>query len=79
MFHPLAPNLSEMSTEELNQKVAEINKRLNQAYRFGPSGAIQQLNMLAMHYQEELGRRYQKQMEEMAAKNPDFKNIIDIK
>jgi hypothetical protein len=79
VFHPLAPDLSGMSQDELNKKTAELSSRLSQAYRFGPSGAVQQLQMLQMHYQEELNRRYQKQIEDMAKKNPDFDKIIDIK
>ena len=79
MFHPLAPNLSELSDEELSNKQADLSRRLNQAYRFGPSGAVQQLQMLLVHYQEEQGRRIQKQMEDMANKSANFKNIIDIK
>ena len=79
MFHPLAPDLSGMSQDELNKKAAELSSRLNQAYRFGPSGAVQQIQMLQVHYQEELNRRYQKQMDDIAQKNPDFNKIIDIK
>jgi len=68
-----------MSQDELNKKTAELSGRLSQAYRFGPSGAVQQLQMLQYHYQEELNRRYQKQMDDIAKKNPDFNKIIDIK
>lgn len=79
MFHPLAPNLSEMPLDELNKKHAELITRLNQAYRFGPSGAIQQLQMLQFHYQEEIQRRNAQQLEEMQKNSKNFKNIIDIK
>jgi hypothetical protein len=83
MYHPLAPDLSGMSTEELHKKFNDLVSRMNQAYRFGPSSAIQQLQMLQMHYQEEISRRNQKQMEEMQAqmekRRPGFDKIIDIK
>jgi SAM-dependent MidA family methyltransferase len=79
MFHPLAPNLSELSSEELNKKHGELISRLNQAYRIGPSGIVPQLQMMLTHYSEELQRRQAKQLEELTKQSPNFKNIIDIK
>jgi hypothetical protein len=78
MFHPLAPNLSELSNEELNKKHGELLTKMNQAYRFGGGGVVQQMQMLLFHYTEELQRRQQQQMDEIAKQNPNFKNIIDI-
>lgn len=79
MFHPLAPNLSELSNEELNKKHTELITRLNQAYRMGPFGIVPQLQMMLSHYTEELQRRQEKQLEEMNKQSSNFKNIIDIK
>jgi hypothetical protein len=82
MWHPLVPDLSGLSMEELSKKHSEIMNRLNQAYRFGPSGAVQQLHLLQQSYTEELQRRQARQMEEMQEQmrknNPNFKDIIDI-
>jgi hypothetical protein len=79
VFHPLAPNLSELSTDELNKKYNELSTRLGQAYRFGMSSAVQQLQMLQMHYQEEIQRRQAQQIEEMQKHSKNFNKIIDIK
>jgi len=68
-----------MPLDELSKKHAELITRLNQAYRFGPGGAIQQLQMLQFHYQEEIQRRNAQQLEEMQKNSKNFKNIIDIK
>lgn len=68
-----------MPLDELNKKHAELITRLNQAYRFGPSGAIQQLQMLQFHYQEEIQRRNAKQLEDMQKNSKNFNKIIDIK
>jgi hypothetical protein len=68
-----------MPLDELNKKHGELITRLNQAYRFGPSGAIQQLQMLQFHYNEEIQRRHAQQLEEMQKNSKNFKNIIDIK
>lgn len=78
MFHPLAPDLSELSTEDLNKKYNDLMQRLNQAYRFGPVSVIPQMQMLQSHFQGELQRRNQKQLEEMEKNSKNFKNIIDI-
>lgn len=79
MYHPLAPNLSELSTDDLNKKYNDLSQRLNQAYRFGMSGAVQQLQMLQMHYQEEIQRRHAQQLEDMQKNTKNFNKIIDIK
>lgn len=79
MYHPLAPNLSELSTDDLNNKYNDLSQRLSQAYRFGMSSAVQQLQMLQMHYQEEIQRRHAQQLEDMQKNNKNFNKIIDIK
>ena len=79
MFHTLAPNLSELSSDELNKKHSELISRLNQAYRMGPIGIVPQLQMLLGHYTEEIQRRQAQQLEELSKQSANFKNIIDIK
>lgn len=79
MTHPLAPDLSQLSQEELTNKYNDLMSRMNQAYRIGPVGMIPQMQMLLQDYKEELGRRQQKQLEEMEKTSSSFKNIIDIK
>jgi hypothetical protein len=79
MFHPLAPNLSEVSSDDLQKKYGELSSRMSQALRFGPSSAVPQLQMLMAHYQDEISRRNQKQLEELEKTSKKFKGIIDIK
>lgn len=79
MFHPLAPDLKDLTTEELHAKYNDLVSRMNQAYRFGPAQAIPQLQMLQAHYQTEIQNRNAKQMEEMQKTSKNFKNIINIK
>jgi len=78
-MHPLAPNLSDLTDDELHKKFGELQKRYGQAYRFGPQSIIPQLQMLMQDYQYEINLRNQKQLEELnksASKGP--KGIIDI-
>jgi hypothetical protein len=77
-MHPLIPDLTDVSTEELHKKYNELLQKLNQAYRFGPSGIIPQMQMIIENYRHEMDVRNRKLMEEMEAKNDKFKGIIDI-
>lgn len=78
MTHPLVPDLSQLSQEELAGKYNDLMSRLNQAYRIGPMALIPQMQMLLDDYRAELGQRQQKQLAEMEKTGSSFKNIIDI-
>lgn len=81
-MHPLAPNLSELTMDELLQKYNDLTRRLNQAYRFGPQSIVPQIQMMQAHYMNELTERNTKQMEEMNKRASEsgkgYKGIIDI-
>jgi hypothetical protein len=53
--------------------------KMNQAYRFGPTSIIPQMQMILENYKHEMDTRNRKTMEEMEAKNDKFKGLIDIK
>lgn len=77
-MHPLAPDLSGLSNDELLTKYNELNTKFMMASRTG-SGVIMQMNMLLEDYRAELRRRQEKMLSDATNKNPNFKNIIDIK
>jgi hypothetical protein len=77
-MHPLVPELSNLSTEELHKKYNELTQKLNQAYRFGPSSAIPQMQMILENYRYEMDVRNRKILDEMESKSDKFKGIIDI-
>lgn len=81
-MHPLANDLTQLSDEDLNKKLGELNKRFVQAYRIGPHQIIPQLQMLIQDYQSELARRNAKLMQDMADKfdkdKKGGKGIINI-
>lgn len=79
MFHPLAPDITGLKDEEIYEKINELSRKMSAATRVGSGEAIRQMQMIMNHYQSELQTRNRKKMEEMQAKNPQFKNIIDIK
>lgn len=79
-MHPLSPDLTQLSDVDLHKKHGELVKRLTQAYRVGPHGAIGQLQMLLDDYNIEIRRRNDKAMDELLKKSQDkgMNNIIDI-
>lgn len=77
-MHPLTPDLTKLSMEELTAKHSDLLKRITFAYRTGNTAMVQQLQMLLEDYQSELNTRNQRQLEEMQKASKNFKNIIDI-
>jgi len=61
-MHPLAPDLTKMSDEEFHTKRAEIQTRMNYAYRIGNPVMVGQLQLLAQDYMMEMERRNQKML-----------------
>jgi hypothetical protein len=77
-MHPLGPNLTGLSDAELQKKYSELQKRMGQAWRFGPQSIIPQLQMIMEDYQAEISLRMQKQMAELDKNSKNPKGIIDI-
>tara|TARA_Y100000389_G_scaffold201067_1_gene242900 strand:+ start:531 stop:770 length:240 start_codon:yes stop_codon:yes gene_type:complete len=77
-MHPLSPDLTKLSLEELSEKRSELQKRMSFAYRTGNSDMIQQLTMMIDDYEQEEKARAQKTMNDMQNKNKNFGNIINI-
>lgn len=81
MFHPLVEDLSILKDDELHHKFSELQKRITQAYRFGPLELVSQLQMIISAYQEEINQRNKKAMDDMMAKADKSgrnKGIIDV-
>jgi hypothetical protein len=77
-MHPLGPNLTGLSDADLQKKYSELQKRMGQAWRFGPQSVIPQLQMIMEDYQTEISLRMQKQMAELDKNSKNPKGIIDI-
>lgn len=76
-MHPLTPNLTELSLDELQSKYNELTKKISQSQRLGNSSLMNQLYMILEDYRMEISVRQQKIYDDIN-KNPNFKNIIDI-
>ena len=79
MFHPLAEDLTQLSDADLSKKYNELSSKLAQAYRFGQSAMVGQIQLLLQDYQNELNARQRKQLDDMMSKSDKFNKIIDIK
>jgi hypothetical protein len=78
-MHPLAPNLTGLSDDELHKKRAELQNRMTFAYRMGQGEMIGQIQLLLGDYDMEIQKRNQKMLDDMNRNNPNFKDKIDIK
>lgn len=61
-MHPLAPDLSKLSDEELHTKRSELQTRMSSAYRMGSADMVGQLQLLLQDYAMEVERRNQKML-----------------
>lgn len=73
MEHPLIPNLDSLTTQQLTDKLSELNKKLAIAYRSGNSYLCDQLRMAIESY----NTKYQERLNN-SEKTP-FSEVIDIK
>jgi len=78
-MHPLTPNLSELSDQELQQKCTDLLTRMNQAYSMGNGDMVAQVQQIYEDYNAEQMRRQAKSYEELMERGSKFKKIIDIK
>lgn len=72
MEHPLIPNLDSLTTQQLTDKIAELNKKLGIAYRTGNGYLCEQIRMALESYQV----KYQERLNG-DGKTP-FDEVIDI-
>ena len=77
-MHPLAPDLSKLTEDELQKKRSELQSRLAFVYRTGNTDLVGQLSMLINDYDIEIQTRNQKLMDQMAKASKNFGNIINI-
>lgn len=77
-MHPLAPDLTKLTDDELHQKRAELNNRLMFAYRMGHTDMIHQVQLLVGDYDLEIQKRNQKLLDDMGKNGRNFNDKINI-
>ena len=78
-MHPLTPDLSSLSDDELHKKRAELSNRMMFAYRMGHGDMIGQIQLVMGDYDMEVQRRNQKMLDDLEKNSKTFKDKIDIK
>ena len=78
-MHPLTPDLSTLTDDELQTKRSELSNRMVFAYRMGHADMIGQIQLVMGDYEMEVQRRNQKMLEDLEKNSKTFKNKIDIK
>jgi hypothetical protein len=63
-MHPLAPDLSKLTDEELHTKRGELQGRMSFAYQIGNADMVNQLQLLLQDYAMEVEQRNSKMMEQ---------------
>jgi hypothetical protein len=61
-MHPLAPDLTNLSDEDLHTKRGELQSKLSRAYQMGSADMVGQLQLLIQDYAMEVERRNAKLM-----------------
>lgn len=74
-MHPLLGDLSDLTDDQLQQKINQINRVL-----FGSANAyvVQQAQQVLLGLQEEQEARFQRTLEKTLAKDQKLSDIIDI-
>ena len=75
MEHPLIGNIDDLTQEELIEKINELNRKLNIAYRSGNSNLCNQIRMAVESYTSKLREKQAKAYDES---NQNFKDKINI-
>ena len=76
MEHPLIPNLDDLSIEQLQDKIAELTKKIGIAHRLGNAQLRFQVQMALDTYQNKYRERIMKQ--DGKESGIDFSGKIDI-
>ena len=74
-MHPLAPDLTKLTDEELHTKHAELTNRLMFAYRMGHTQLVGQMQLLLDDYAMEVAKRNQKMLDSNGKNYADKINI----
>lgn len=64
MVHPLTPDLSKLTDEELFTKRNDLTNRLNYAYNIGNADMVNQIQLIIQDYGLEIEARNRKMLEQ---------------
>ena len=77
-MHPLIPNLTELTEEDLLKKINDLHIRIRQAYNMPNPQVSMQLRMLLDDYQREYNNRMAELAKKFAEQSKKYVDKIDI-
>jgi ElaB/YqjD/DUF883 family membrane-anchored ribosome-binding protein len=78
MEHPLIPNLDDLTLDQLQEKITELNRKLAMASRMGNAQLRQQVQMALESYQNKFREKQQKIWDDARKKGTDYSDRINI-
>ena len=78
MEHPLIHNVSDLSNQELQERVTDLTRKLTIAHRMGNAQLIGQIQMALETFQNKLKERQRDEYERQIGKGKDFGDRIDV-
>ena len=76
-MHPLQPDLTNLSDQELENKTIELSRKYFQAVRYSPSAA-NQISMMLEGFRWETQRRAIERSKQKNEDNPDLDDLIKV-
>lgn len=78
MEHPLISDIDNLTIDELQGKISELNKKLSFAQRIGNAQLANQIRMAIETFRNKYQQKMQTIHDSQNKNNPDFSDKIDI-
>jgi len=78
MEHPLINNIDDLSVEDLQKRISDLNKKLSFAVRSGNAHLAGQIRMALEAFDNKYRQRLQETYDKQSRSGPDFSDRIDI-
>ena len=78
MEHPLITNVEDLTTQQLQERVTDLTKKMTIAHRMGNAQLVGQIQMALETFQTKLRERQQAEYDRQMGKGKDFGDRIDI-
>jgi hypothetical protein len=78
MEHPLITGVGDLTVEQLQAKISELNKKLSFAMRTGNAQLVYQLRMAIETFTVSYNSKLQEMYQQQNKNGPDFSDKIDI-
>lgn len=78
MFNPLLPDLSKLKTEDIDNKILELNKKYLIAARSGHGHVCQQISIIIDAYKDEQRKRFHESNQKLQEKTKNLDDFINV-